>query len=344
MLSPRKSGSPLQILVLAIALLASCRGNATLPVAPQLENSAEASLFNLSIQAPQQSLAVGEDLQLAVVGTDESDGQVAVRPDWRSSDSGVATVDERGLVRGRQAGTVRISASTQTPPREATLDLVILAPGQSPPSSLPQGPAGMRPSPPGMAPPTPSTGTTLAIYPPTPRVQPGGRLRFLALQGPPGRETPAAVLWRSDNLEIATVDEAGVVTAIRPGTVRIWAQSSAYPAVSASVELAVLAPAPASAISGIRIRPERVVMNVGQSVWLQADVPTFAGGYDPRVRWESGDASVVTVSEEGKLTAIAPGTTTVSAVALGVSRGELAAKVPVEVRNTVLGRIRDILF
>jgi uncharacterized protein YjdB len=79
-------------------------------------------------------------------------------------------------------------------------------------------------------------------------------------------------------------------------------------------------------------------MNVGETYWLTAEVPTWDGNFDPLIRWESGDPDVVVVSETGEVRAMGPGKTMVTAIATGYTRGDLSAAVPVEVRNVVMGR------
>jgi len=336
----------LRLAVAAIVLgLSGCSGD-SLPLAPLVENTTGVSLFSIEIRSDSQSLAVGDTLQLSVMGKDDRDAPIDVTANWRSANNSIAQVDSSGTVTALQAGTVVITATTQSPPREATLQLNVLPPGSLPSSTLPvlspNTPSLPAPAIPAGPPPPP--GFALAIYPAIPRVAPGDKLRFLALQGPPGFETPTAAVWRSENPEIATIDEAGVATALKAGTVTITAYSLAYPALLQRATLAVIEPAPPTSISGIRIRPSRVVMNVGDSFWLQADVPTWSGGFDPLVRWESGDPSVVSVSETGQLTALSPGKTIVSATAAGYTRSSLSAFIPVEVRNVSTGRIRDTLF
>lgn len=344
-----RSSSCRLVLRLGIALtllgLAGCRGN-TLPLAPQVENTTGASLFSIEIRSDSKTVAVGDTLQLTVLGKDDRDAPVDVTAQWRSSNATIAQVDSSGLITAVKAGSVVITATTQSPPREATLQLTVMpagaVPGGTRPVTTPGGPIVPAPNiPVGPAPPP---GFVLSIYPGVPRVAPGDKLRFLALQGAPGFETPAAAVWRSEDPAIASIDEAGVATALKPGTVKITAYSLAYPALMQQATLAVIEPAPPTAISGIRIRPSRVVMNVGDSFWLQADVPTWNGGFDPLVRWESGDPSVVSVSETGQLKALAPGKTVVSATAIGYTRSDLSAMIPVEVRNVSSGRIRDTLF
>ena len=340
-------------LTTAMVALVGCKTNAALPVAPQLENPEGATLFTLEIRSAAQAVGIGQELSLEALGRDDRDSPVEVAPTWRSSDEAVAVVDAQGVVKGLKAGQVTITAVTRTPPREATLKLTV-GTATVPPVATPTGlPAPLIPAAPTAVPNTPLTPVLqqgaspppafgLAIYPATPRVAPGGTLRMLALQGPSGFETPAAAVWRSGDPTIATVDDAGVVTGIKAGVVRIMAQSVAYPGLVREVEVSVIAPAQPATISSIRIRPARVVMNVGERFWLQAEVSTFSGGLDPLVRWESGNPGVVAVSAGGELSALAPGKTTVTAYAAGAQRGDLSAAIPVEVRNSVLGRIRDL--
>ena len=344
-------------LVAALLGAAGCKGNSNLPTAPQVPNQTGAALFSIEIEARARAVAVGQSLPLQVQGKDDRDTPIDVTATWRSSDPTIARVDAQGVVTGVRKGQVTITATTKTPPREATIEVTVLGPGETAPvtdpglgfggedfdgGSFPGFDAGEDPSIGGgdglpSGPPAPA-GLALAVYPAVPRVAPGERIRLVALQGPRGGEAPAAAVWRSQDAAIATVDDAGVVTALKPGRVIITASSLAYPALMQQVELSVIAPAPIQAIRGIRITPSRVAMNVGETFWLLAEVPTADGGFDPLIRWESGNPEVAVVSETGQVTAMGPGQTTISAVAAGYTTGDLSAVVPVEVRNVAIGR------
>lgn len=362
-------------LAAALIVASGCKGNSNLPTAPQVPNQTGAALFSIEIEARTTYVAVGQQLPLQVQGKDDRDTPIDVTATWKSSDPSVARVDASGTVTGLKKGVVTITATTKAPPREATLTVTVLGAGEAPPAGGGTGSFGggtggfgrtggltggdlggddlespgsfpgfdpgaggdLGAVDPGGAPPAPA-GLELAVYPTVPRVAPGERLRLVALQGPKGGESPAAAVWRSLDPAIATVDDAGVVTAKKAGKVIITASSLAYPALQQRVELAVIAPAPVQAIRGIRITPSRVAMNVGETFWLLAEVPTTDGGFDPLVRWETGDPEVAVVSETGQITAMGPGTTTVTAVAAGYTMGDLSAVVPIEVRNVAIGR------
>lgn len=332
----------------AIAMLAApgCRGS-NLPVAPSFSD-AGAALFSLEVNAPASAIAIGQTLALTLSGQDENGLAAPVgAATWKTSDTTVATVDARGTVTGKKKGQVTITATTKNPARVASLTLQVLGAGETAPDPGSTGngtDTGWDTDPINTSTPTPTrtlrpnaspapTGMTLQVYPLTNRIAVGENLRLIAYQGFTGSLAPAAASWESSDTAIASVDEAGMVTAHQAGAVRITATSVAYPALSQDVPLTVVVPATASQIQGVRISPSSVTMNLGETFWLLAEVPTWNGSYDANIRWTVGDPSIAQVSDTGQLTAVAPGKTTVTAVAATYDRGELSATIPVEVRN-----------
>lgn len=323
---------------LAMLVAPGCRGS-NLPVAPTFSDAGSA-LFSLEINAPTSAVALGQTLSLTLSGQDENGLAAPVgAATWKTSDTTVATVDSRGVVTGKKKGQVTITATTKNPARVASLTLQVLGAGEAAPdtswttdplinSSTPTPTRTLRPN----ASPAP-TGMALQIYPLTNRIAVGENLRMIAYQGFTGSLAPAAASWQSSDDAIASVDEAGIVTAHQAGAVRITATSVAYPALTQDVPLTVVVPATASQIQGIRISPSSVTMNLGETFWLLAEVPTWNGSYDANIRWTVGDPSIAQVSDTGQLTAVGPGKTTVTAVAATYDRGELSATIPVEVRN-----------
>ena len=106
------------------------------------------------------------------------------------------------------------------------------------------------------------------------------------------------VTWKSENKEIAKVDQQGKVTGIAPGSVKITATLGEY---SGSLEVLVKGK-PEIAIEGAEFTA------IGQSITLEA-----VGKYlDSGVNWTSSDTSVATV-ENGVVTGVAKGTVTITA-------------------------------
>lgn len=329
-------------LLLGAALaLAACKGSPLLPVAPSV---APAELFAIAIQSDLSAVAQGQSLQLQLAGENDRGAAVQVpKATWKSSAPAVATVDDAGRVTAVAKGEATITATIATPRREADFKLTVLAPGETPPP-----PQGASPTPPAFTPtptPTPTwapatpapstpTGVGLWIYPVNPRVTVGERLRMAATVGQASAQQAASVLWRSSDSTIARVDDAGVVTGVAAGTVTLSATSLSYPGLVQAATLTVVPATGAGPVTGIRITPSKVSMGLGETTWLQVDVPTASGGNDAAIRFVSGDTRVVTVAENGMLTAVGPGKTTVTAYAQNYDDGtQLKASVPVEVKN-----------
>jgi alpha-L-fucosidase 2 len=340
-------------LAIALAVAPGCRGE-MLPTAPKLPETGS-ELFTVAIVANSTAVEVGRTLALQLDGQDENGGSVDIESPtkWESSDPKIATVDSRGIVRGVKLGRVTITVTTTNPAREAKLTLQVVGVGQAPagsgsggfdtgtdvevPSDTP-APAPTTPRPPSASTPAPA-GMMLSIYPLTNRLGVGQSLRLIAYQGMSGAQAPAAAMWESADEAIATVDEAGMVTAKKAGAVTIVAQSVAYPALTREFVLTVVAPASSSDIQGIRIQPSAINdMGVGETLWLLAEVPTRTGSFDANIRWVVGDSSLLSVTQTGQITALAPGKTTVTAVATTWDAGELSATIPVTIRNSTSSR------
>ena len=118
------------------------------------------------------------------------------------------------------------------------------------------------------------------------------------------------VTFASDNTEIATVNASGLVTSVAPGTVNITVTTvdgGFTDVIAVTVEEAV-------AVTEIVIAPAAITIPVTTSVTetLVANViPENAT--DTTVAWTSEDETIATVSVNGQIKGIAPGTVTINA-------------------------------
>ena len=113
--------------------------------------------------------------------------------------------------------------------------------------------------------------------------------------------------WKSDNSEIAMVDDDGVVTAISPGTAWITAEARDSSGKYCKCYVTVIAPIPAT---GVTTMVDEVVMAPGEKKTVIAKA-TPANTTDSMM-WTSSDESVVRVNPvTGEMTAIAPGNASV---------------------------------
>ena len=118
------------------------------------------------------------------------------------------------------------------------------------------------------------------------------------------------VTFASDNTEVATVNASGLVTGVAPGTANITVTTvdgGFTDVIAVTVEEAV-------AVTEIVIAPAAITIPVTTSVTetLVANViPENAT--DTTVAWTSEDETIVTVSVNGQIKGIAPGTVTINA-------------------------------
>ena len=120
--------------------------------------------------------------------------------------------------------------------------------------------------------------------------------------------TGAALTWRSNNTNVATVTGNGQVTAAANGTAQITATAGNA---SASATITV-----AQAASRVVITPATVTLNsVGETLQLEAAAydANNAAITGARLAWSSEDPAVVTVSASGLVTAVANGSTRITA-------------------------------
>ena len=132
----------------------------------------------------------------------------------------------------------------------------------------------------------------------------------------------AAVRWTSQNEEVATVDEAGSITAVAKGGTTVTAKSGEVRRV---VDVTVLERLPTTLV----IDPSPVTVNQKSIVLLTAQVLDQSGtalDTPGEVTWMVGDTNVATISPAGELRGEARGMTIVQA-----QKGELSAEAQVTV-------------
>lgn len=139
-------------------------------------------------------------------------------------------------------------------------------------------------------------------------VQAGKTLQLTAKLTPEDA-TLYKVKWSSSQEDIATVDENGLVTGIKPGTTTITVTSEAYPNVSGSIELTVTE----VLVEEVLLSRETLYLTPNTSAKLTATVAPD-NAVDKSIEWSVTEGqNVVTVGQDGTVTAKAVGTATVTA-------------------------------
>ncbi len=305
------AGEDLELLTLPsvpLSPLPSPRTRASTRVSAPTEPSMPA--FGVTIQPNGAVLQAGAGLQLHATVRDRAGlalGDEGVQ--WRSTESGIATVSASGVVTALAEGETEIMAivdgvraSIQV--RVARMPVALLRPG-------------------------PVNGAW----------QVGERhaLHVVAMDQSgavlPGR----SIRWSSLDPEVATVDADGVVQAIAEGRARLQAECEGR-AAEIVVEIRGLA-------GQLDVLPGEGALAVGQVVRLLARWNSGTEGYKAAqgATWSSSDPTILRVTPQGELTAIRPGGARIRAafggqccdVTFQVSRVDVAT-VRIEPRPTLL--------
>ncbi len=125
----------------------------------------------------------------------------------------------------------------------------------------------------------------------------------------PTNATNRTVTWKSSNTSIATVNSSGLVTAKSPGSAIITATTTDGTNLSATCSLFVKQNIVYA--SSISLNKSSANLVAGQQMQLQATVLP-ENTTNKTVIWSSSDPSVAIIDEDGLVTAITSGTTTIT--------------------------------
>lgn len=227
-------------------------------------------------------LLIGETTQLTAVFTPSDTVQTNI--EWSVNDEEIATVDSNGLVTCMGAGELRVTLqSIDNPTIHAEKEILCVA---SRPIT-------------GIAISGESTGTV------------DNEIQLTAILSP-NNTTETSILWESENDTIAHVSETGLVTLKSVGTVKIIATSLSNELVYDELIITVAAEA---------IPVVSIAVN-GTTTIEVGNTEQFSVTYNPNnttelgVIWTSSNQSVATVNSSGLVTAIGPGTATITATSI----------------------------
>ena len=117
--------------------------------------------------------------------------------------------------------------------------------------------------------------------------------------------------WSSSNTQVVTISQDGIVTAVSEGNAVITVSAGGK---SATCTITVMKDV--IEVESVEVSPATLVFEeIGETYQLTANVIP-ADATDAAIEWISSDEAVVTVTEEGLVTAMANGNATVTAVAI----------------------------
>lgn len=123
----------------------------------------------------------------------------------------------------------------------------------------------------------------------------------------PSDATDKTVIWTSSNPAVADVD-SGKVTAIADGECTITVTTSDG---WKKAECAITVMPGIVSVTGVTVKPATASIAEGKSLRLIAEVKP-SNATDASLKWTSGDSAIVSVDNEGIITGVAHGNTTVT--------------------------------
>jgi uncharacterized protein YjdB len=174
---------------------------------------------------------------------------------------------------------------------------------------------------------------SVTISPDTLRVLAGGQGRLgVSVRDAAGgvvRGTP--VFWSVADTTIATVDQEGLVRGVRPGSVQVSASASGH----SDVADVVVQSAGAAAVT---VDPPTASVLVGSTTQLGATVRDAGGTVitDRPPLWSSSNSAVATVNQQGLVSGVSPGTTTIVAALDGRTGSATVTVTRVPVASVVI--------
>lgn len=233
------------------------------------------------------ALVIGTQLTLQTQVTDNAGNVLLGRPiTYQSEAPTVASVTAAGVVTALAPGTARIVATSEGKTGTATVQVIPV-----PVATVQLTPATA----------TLLTGQTVTLIARA-RAQDGTLL------------TGRTVEWRSGAAAIATVNSAGVVTAIGPGVANILAT------VDGVIASSTITVRPA-AVAQITLTPATPVLDRGESEQMTATLRDAGGATltGRIVTWTSSNDQVAFVSSTGLVVGFRTGTATITATSEGIS-------------------------
>lgn len=270
----------------------------------------------MAFHNPSYTMKTGEtqELELTFTPSNATYTDPVEDVNWRSSDEKIATVDSRGVVTAIKEGTVTISASSRQHQNVTPARCMLTI--------------------------TDSATPTVTVTPDSIRALMVGDLYRLTAEVTPG--DVKSVAWRSTNQRVATVegDQHGAdIVAVGTGTTDIIVTVTGTNNKTATATRRVTVGDANSlfATSMTARGSTNLSLSAGEEMQLAVNVTPATA----HVTWESNRPSVAAVDPStGKMTAIAPGTATITATA----QSRTGTPLTVSYEVTVMGRATGIRF
>jgi uncharacterized protein YjdB len=243
------------------------------------------AVASIVVTPPTPTLAVGAEVPLQATVQDATGKAITgVSVLWSVQDPKVARVSSSGVVTGLAVGTTQVAANANGKSGIAAITVQ-----KTPVASV-------------------------VVLPEHVDATPGAKtpLTGIAYDAAQNALTDRTIIWTTSNELVATVDAAGMVTAVSPGSATITGTAEG----KSDVATVNVTQAP---IANVAITPSPLLTTVGQSTQMTATATAANGTVltGRPVTWTSSDNSVASISSQGLLTAVISGTATITATTEG---------------------------
>jgi trimeric autotransporter adhesin len=240
---------------------------------------------SVSITPPTTTVSVGAAIPLQAL-VQGPDGKTITGAEvfWSVQNPSIATISSSGVVTGVALGSTQVAASANGKSGIATITVE-----KTPVASV-------------------------VVTPPHVDAAPGGQAQLSATAYDAGQNplSGRAITWSTSNAAVATVDANGMMTAVSTGSATITATSEGK---SGAATITVTQ----AAVATVTVTPSPITMSVGQTTQFNAILKDAGGNVlnGRVVTWGSSNAAAATVSTTGLVTAVASGSTTITATSEG---------------------------
>ena len=228
----------------------------------------------LILNFTEKTIYVGDKFELKVSVSPSEASELSVT--WKSSNPKVATITEKGEVEGLMGGTTLITCTTVGGGHTATCVITAL-----------------------------ELVTTIKLDRESIKI---GVDRTMILMATVSTQTATNknVTWKSSNTKVAMVSQKGKVTGVSYGATTVTATAQDGSEVEAICEVEVVRP-----VTRVTLDKTFLAMLVGDTKELKVTVEPKNATY-MNVTWISSDDEVILVDEDGFVTALNPGTATIT--------------------------------
>lgn len=240
-----------------------------------LEIMGFAAATSIKTSVSQVTIQPNGTYQLSVILTPNSSSGVK----WSSSNTAVATVNSKGLIKGINSGTAVITCTT-TDGSNLSASCTVTVSQLISSLSL--------------------NASSIELY--------TGNEKQITVNINPSNATNKTLKWSSNNNSIATVNGNGIVKGVAPGTVTITCNTTDGSKKSASCTVIVK-----QGVTSISLNKNSATLGVGNSTQLTATVQP-SNATNKSVNWSSGNGNVASVDSNGKVTAKGEGTATITCI------------------------------